>query len=422
MPYTFSQHVPWWNEIANQVVDLGGNPITGTIPAGSSVVTGSSGGGLQGITSGSFGPAPIAITASYTANLTISAIITSSFIVNSLIDLAVAIGAIADPESTVAIPSETDGAIATADVRDATSTATPVPNISSVVDPALAQSDTRDATSTATPVPNISSVVDPALANSDVRDISSVIAIPQPLDRVTAFADVRDAATTQLLSGYIRRWNANVGVTTGATFTWADEFGNNATQSTGSAQPTTTTVGGKNAIAFDGTNDLLVTNTATYAAKTIIIVFKLDRIFTDYDGLISMRTGATKCATSNEDIICVGYPQDGGTTKLNGSTDNASDIVYVNGVSGSRSNFNNFAPGGGGVPTGGFGTSAMQCIAFTRNNSSSGSKTFTIGAECILSRWLQGKISEIIIYDTVLTGAQLANIYTDYIKPTWGTP
>jgi hypothetical protein len=69
MPYTFSQHVPWWNEIANTVIDLGGNPISGTIPLANSLVTGSTAGGLQTIVNGSFGPAPTAITASYTSQL-----------------------------------------------------------------------------------------------------------------------------------------------------------------------------------------------------------------------------------------------------------------------------------------------------------------------------------------------------------------
>lgn len=66
----------------------------------------------------------------------------------------------------------------------------------------------------------------------------------------------------------LRLWlRADLGITTGATFTWADQSGNGCdfTQATGAAQPTVLSGGGpnsQNAIRFDGVDDYLQRSTS----------------------------------------------------------------------------------------------------------------------------------------------------------------
>lgn len=70
---------------------------------------------------------------------------------------------------------------------------------------------------------------------------------------------------------------ADLGVTLGATVTWADQSGKgrNATQSTASKQPTVATVAGLNnqsALLFDGTDDSLTTAIGTAAAQPLTLM------------------------------------------------------------------------------------------------------------------------------------------------------
>lgn len=112
--------------------------------------------------------------------------------------------------------------------------------------------------------------------------------------------------------------DARVGVTEGATFTWADQSGNgnDATQTTAAAQPTAATnVMFGDVVRFDGTDDALDVSFSTNGFWTVIAVFSLDS--TGTQNIIDAGTGrlGLRPTTTLGEVAIF----DGTTTNLYGS-------------------------------------------------------------------------------------------------------
>lgn len=69
-------------------------------------------------------------------------------------------------------------------------------------------------------------------------------------------------------------WLDGASLASGSVATWSDKSGNgrDATQTTGNNQPTTTTVNGRNAVSFDGSNDRMAISFTYSASNTLFVV------------------------------------------------------------------------------------------------------------------------------------------------------
>jgi hypothetical protein len=92
--------------------------------------------------------------------------------------------------------------------------------------------------------------------------------------------------------------------------------------------------------------------------------------------------------------------------------------VYVDGVLGNVSNFNDFLSGGIRVDP----LQKLHVVIYTDDIASAGTENIAIGADtfgAVGTRHLDGDIAEIIIYDRALSVSEITRL-NDYLERKWG--
>lgn len=221
--------------------------------------------------------------------------------------------------------------------------------------------------------------------------------LPYSISGLQLWLDAADTSTIIESSGSVSQWNDKSG------------NGNNATQGSGSNQPTTGTVtqNGKNVIDFDG-NDYLILPSALYSIPngdhTIFFISKQD-------------------AMSAERLISAAAS---GTTRHSAEYTAAGNIVYFNNAS-----FNNVQASINETAFNviGFGKSGTTQFIQINNGTAvtdnagtniSGIDLYYIAVNQLASSgFLDGNIAEIIIYNRALSAAEKILVY-QYLGAKWG--
>jgi len=212
----------------------------------------------------------------------------------------------------------------------------------------------------------------------------------------------------------------------GAVSAWADKSGggNNATQGTGSYQPTTgtTTLNGKNVLVFDGTSDFMVSNcgVSSNAMTAFIVANKTaaGSASNTYSRVISMANSADGNDYSANRNILLAYSQglnagfnpsvyaycNGATHGVQNQYNQAnSSALRVNGTS--VTVYNNAASN-----TATYGSIALNNNRVGIGNSFNG----------LADAYLNGYVGEVLIYNVALSDLQVTNTLA-YLKTKWAT-
>ena len=233
---------------------------------------------------------------------------------------------------------------------------------------------------------------------------STTFTDPSSLTGLAVWLDASYGAGITLVSGAVSQWN--------------DRSGNGVhfAQSTAGQRPTVASaaINGKNAILFDGSNDFLVNSSANFAARTLFVVGKYsDSAPNQYAGLLTCRVsaGATKGGASDTNIV---LGTAGTSNKVAGS--GSASAARVNGVAADLTTYNDEASGGINVGTAAF------CLVHTDTSALSGAKVFTLGADinqAVGTRQLDGYVAEVVVYNRVLSAAEIVQVET-YLMNKWG--
>jgi hypothetical protein len=211
---------------------------------------------------------------------------------------------------------------------------------------------------------------------------------------------------------------------------WADKSGNgnNATQGTGSSQPTTgvATSNGKNLIRFDGSNDtMMVTANTTIdnifdGGGSVFVVYAP----ISFGGRILDKRGATQAGWSYYHNDSLGsdakllFQQDGAVSQYGYVTDDR--VVTLNQVSATAFTWDSTTPATATV----FYTDSSAPVATSTLNTGSGAsvsdaaRNFFIGNRDDLVRGAQIDVGEIIVYDRTLSAAEITQVQS-YLTNKW---
>ena len=190
---------------------------------------------------------------------------------------------------------------------------------------------------------------------------------------------------------------------------WADKSGNgnNAIQPTSTNQPTylTTGINNKGSLEFNGSSDrMVITSFANSVTQpnTIFIVATFDDVTVSHkliDGYITTNLRNVLETTTTPEFqmwasngVAGGTPVIDTTYLFNGRFNTASSILRINGIQ---------------VATGNAGANNL------------GTKGLTIGARYNFINFHDGKISEIIIYNDLLSDTEI-NEVENYLTNKWG--
>lgn len=209
----------------------------------------------------------------------------------------------------------------------------------------------------------------------------------------------------------------------GAVSQWDDKSGNgrDAVQASGGAQPTTNsvTIGGKNALSFDGADYLTIPDFSyTLTGQTIFVVAQTSltteqHLFTHYDTGGNQR-GWTLFASSGSNLLAHGVSTDGTSGALVNVTSTPTTIGSNDRVLATRwaASDTDIYLDGTAATTGGAGAASMY-------NSTA---ALAIGARFIggsAATFLTGKVGEVLLYDAALSDDDLAAV-NSYLTSKWG--
>jgi len=252
---------------------------------------------------------------------------------------------------------------------------------------------------------------------------------PKSISGLAAWYDAADSTTLTLATGVSQ---------------WSDKSGNgrNLTQSTGNNQPAsgTRTIGGKNALDFDGTNDVLVLgsygiNLASTKAMTMLVVASSDSpntvrrlVSLQRDGKNANDTGGY-FGRHNQVTSAVEVSIGGGDSTTNDQLDRnliryvsqnvTTASVYAMSVSAADNALTLHIDGTGQTLTTRYGTmAASNWLAF-----GSGNHTLDVGAirssgNSVASYW-DGLVGEILLYTQRLSDAR-RRAAERYLGNKWG--
>jgi hypothetical protein len=245
--------------------------------------------------------------------------------------------------------------------------------------------------------------------------------LPTDLSGLQLWLDADDAASITSSAGLVSQWN--------------DKSGNNrhATQSSSSAKPTTgtRTINSKNAIDFDGATDFIKTSSRIFtapSARTYIVVTKTDNAQpgTGTARLVSERfSGGALIGTktTNQFNFLHDYNTTGSFLRRS-SVDNSIDttnpwiLVCTWGGTSTSSGVHLYKDGSPevsySIDTNGTGTG----VNADSTGLSIGASIDNAGA-VVSNTYYDGLISEILIYNRVLTASELNQIGV-YLEGKWG--
>lgn len=235
--------------------------------------------------------------------------------------------------------------------------------------------------------------------------------------------------------------SATITVGTGVS-SWADKSGKGYTlsQSTGNNQPTTgtRTIGGRNALDFDGSNDGLSggfsLDFTTPKEFTVFAVSATDTTAAGYQPLVSVeRTNATDYTSgfviarrTTRPEIAIGdgrtsdSPAQQGTLIRRFNDDTTSAVVYAAYASASANTTGFWKNGSVQALATWYGTLAASSFL----SSGSGDHRLTVGAGSSasadsLTEWFDGIVGEVLVYKSALSASQLSAV-TRYLGKKWG--
>lgn len=203
--------------------------------------------------------------------------------------------------------------------------------------------------------------------------------------------------------------------------TWSDKsgFNNNATQASGSAQPTykTNQMNGLPSVSFNGTQSTMGAGTTNFpsgsGALTIFIVFNSTNIALDQYivtwGINSAGHYFASAITGSSRVYA-----DAGGASANGTTQLVSATNYITNIN---------YPGGGLIST---SSIIVNGVPFTVTSGSDGTPNTSVGTATIGSYLngtlkLSGLLSEVLLYNRSLLPAQ-QTIINKYLGNKWGIP
>jgi hypothetical protein len=214
--------------------------------------------------------------------------------------------------------------------------------------------------------------------------------------------------------------------------TWADLSGNgkNFTQSVGNNQPTLTTIGGKTALSFDGTNDHLLTTSTLFTGNSSFTLFQVFEGTFPGNGtaLFTHKTGEGGADTND---ITVGLSANQGSNWFFGTLRTRVSTVRSGASVNADQRFDNVdAAGIGAVSMVGTFSGSPTNTAFFRGTaapSSSGTSSLTsvngmsLGCRNNATRDLfyVGKMGEIIAYTRELSTSERRRVES-YLARKWG--
>lgn len=215
---------------------------------------------------------------------------------------------------------------------------------------------------------------------------------------------------------------ASITHSSGAVSNWADKSGNgrHAYQSTGGVKPTTgsTTINGKNVLAFDGGDALIIDDFAySVTGQTIFIVADVNTtseqyLFAHYDTASNQRAWGLYSATSSK-LLVHAVSSDGTNAALKiASSSNAigSDPILLAA---------RWSAGDTDIYLDGSEETILGTPATIMANSTA---KLSIGARFIsatLATFVTGSMAEIIFYDRVLSDVEMTGI-SSYLLDKWG--
>ncbi len=227
------------------------------------------------------------------------------------------------------------------------------------------------------------------------RSSASSVFTPTDIANLALWIDAADSSTITDMAGAVSQWDDKSG------------NNNNAIQGTASLQPTTgtATIGGKNAIDFDGSNYMDFTSAISRLnGYTVFSVIKTNDI-TSSAALVSGNVGSLRLAVdSSEQIDIVRQSQ---AVALSGSVPITigSDTIISARTSGAGSN------------------TQINGVAANSNttNPAYSQDLYRIGVQKEASElfFFDGQMGDILIYDRILTDTEM-NQVGNYLKLKWG--
>jgi hypothetical protein len=214
--------------------------------------------------------------------------------------------------------------------------------------------------------------------------------------------------------------------------TWSDLSGNgkNFTQSTGNNQPTLTTIGGKTALSFDGTNDHLLTTSTLFTGNSSFTFFQVfEGTFPGNGTALFTHRTAEGGADTND--ITVGLSANNGSNWAFGTLRTRVSAVRSAAPVNTDQRFDNVdASGIGAVAVSGAFSASPTSTAWFRGtvaNSSAGTSSLvsqvgmSLGCRNNATRDLfyVGKMGEIIAYTRQLSTSERRRVEA-YLARKWG--
>lgn len=241
------------------------------------------------------------------------------------------------------------------------------------------------------------SVAEMTAVNNYLSDKWLGFQIPTDIGNCQLWLDASDTSTITEVAGSVSQWDDKSG------------NGNDVTQGTGSAQPTTgvTTQNGRNVLDF-ATDDFLSAPSALYTLpngnSTVFIVSK---------GEATSQQRVISATESGSFRYGVEYTSGGNVlfqnnTSASGGVSSAIEETQFNLISAYRSD-----------TTQGISVNGAAFTTNTSANSEDGVTALAIGANAGGSVELNGSIAEIIIYDRFLSASEIANVQ-NYLSRKWG--
>jgi hypothetical protein len=250
---------------------------------------------------------------------------------------------------------------------------------------------------------------------------------PKSISGLAAWYDAADSTTLTIATG-VSQWNDKSG------------NGRNLSQSTGNNQPAsgTRTIGGKNALDFDGSNDGLASgfslDLAASKAFTVFVVAATDTTSASYQPMVNAeRTNSTDYtsgfAVARRTVrpeVAIGdgrvsdVPSGAGTLIRRFDDDTTAACVYAATASASGNSTAMWKNGTSQTLTTWYGTISPSSFLST----GSGSHRLIVGAGSSsandsLGEFFNGMIGEVLVYTVALQDSQLSAI-SRYLGKKWG--
>lgn len=174
---------------------------------------------------------------------------------------------------------------------------------------------------------------------------------------------------------------------------------------------------GLSVLRFDGSDDFMISTAGSYAAKTLIVVWRsLTGSPATAAGILTTRTGGNAVKATASDYQ-LGFTHAADTSKLTGLTDGTIAAAYNNG--GSSLNISNYSDYFTGAAV---GTITDWRISVHQDNGvSAGAKSFVLAADCfaaIGSRHANMDVGDVLILTDIPSAGDL-NLFGAYLEAKW---